>query len=215
MSGTEEDPGAASSVPHGLPELIGERREKARRLRESDDQAFPYHFRGSEPIAEILSQYEHLSAGDETEDKHRVAGRLLARREGGGAAFLDLLDRTGKIQLHARMDVLGEQRFAELTSLDIGDLVGVDGAALRSRRGEISLRVDSFALLAKALRPPPDRRGGLADVETRHRRRELDLIANEDVRRVFLERAQIVRAARWRAPSLPTTTCSSARSTCA
>src|SRR5947207_3660255 len=196
MSGTEEDPGAASSVPHGLPELIGERREKARRLRESDDQAFPYHFRGSEPIAEILSQYEHLSAGDETEDKHRVAGRLLARREGGGAAFLDLLDRTGKIQLHARMDVLGEQRFAELTSLDIGDLIGVDGAALRSRRGEISLRVDSFALLAKALRPPPDTRAGLADVETRHRRRELDLIANEDVRRVFLERAQIVRAVR-------------------
>src|SRR5881227_3184230 len=159
MSGTEEDPGAASSVPHGLPELIGERREKARRLRESDDQAFPYHFRGSEPIAEILSQYEHLSAGDETEDKHRVAGRLLARREGGGAAFLDVVDRTGKIQLHARMDVLGEQRFAELTSLDIGDLIGVDGAALRSRR-------------------------------------ELDLIANEDVRRVFLDRAQIVRAVR-------------------
>src|SRR5437588_3267419 len=196
MSGTEEDPGAASSVRHGLPELIAERREKARRLREADDQAFPYHFRGTEPIAEILSQYEHLSAGDETEDKHRVAGRLLARREGGGAAFLDLLDRTGKIQLHARMDVLGEQRFAELTSLDIGDLIGVDGAMLRSRRGEISLRVDSFALLAKALRPPPDKRGGLADVETRHRRRELDLIANEDARRVFLERAQIVRAVR-------------------
>ncbi|TMK97976.1 MAG: lysine--tRNA ligase [Actinobacteria bacterium] len=196
MSGTEEDPGAGSTVRHGLPELIGERREKARRLREADDQAFPYHFRGSEPIAEILSQYERLSAGDETEDKHRVAGRLVARREGGGAAFLDVVDRTGKIQLHARMDVLGEQRFAELTSLDIGDLIGVDGAALRSRRGEISLRVDSFALLAKALRPPPDTHRGLADVETRHRRRELDLIANEDVRRVFLDRAQIVRAVR-------------------
>ena len=154
MSGTEEDPGAGSSVRHGLPELIGERREKARRLKEADDQAFPYHFRGTEPIAEVLSQYEHLSAGDETEDKHRVAGRLVARREGGGAAFLDLVDRSGKIQLHARMDVLGKQRFAALTSLDIGDLIGVDGAALRSRRGEISLRVDSFALLAKALRPP-------------------------------------------------------------
>ena len=82
MSGTEEDPGAGSTVRHGLPELIGERREKARRLREADDQAFPYHFRGSEPIAEILSQYERLSAGDETEDKHRVAGRLVARRDG-------------------------------------------------------------------------------------------------------------------------------------
>src|SRR5206468_7586196 len=124
------------------------------------------------------------------------AGRLAARRESGGSAFLDLVDRSGKIQLHARRDVLGEDAFARLTALDIGDLLGVDGAALRSRRGEISLRVDAFAVLAKALRPPPDKRGGLADIETRHRRRELDLIANEDVRKVFIERAQIVRAVR-------------------
>ena len=92
--------------------------------------------------------------------------------------------------------MLGEDAFARLTTLDIGDLVGVDGAALRSRRGEISLRVDAFVLLAKALRPPPDTHGGLADVETRHRRRELDLIANKDVRELFIERARIIAAIR-------------------
>src|SRR4029077_11821607 len=101
-----------------------------------------------EPIADVLAAYEHLQAGEETEDKHRVAGRLAARRGSGGAAFLDVVDRTGKIQLHARRDVLGEEAFARLTSLDIGDVIGVDGAALRSRRGEISLRVDGFQVLA-------------------------------------------------------------------
>jgi lysyl-tRNA synthetase class 2 len=125
-----------------------------------------------------------------------VAGRIAARRESGKMAFLDLVDRTGKIQLHARLDVLGADAFARIVSLDIGDLVGIDGAALRSRRGEISLRVDSFQVLAKALRPPPDAHHGLSDVETRYRRRELDLIANPEARRLFADRARIISAVR-------------------
>jgi lysyl-tRNA synthetase, class II len=181
---------------HGLSELIAERRAKAQRLRAADPESFPYAYEHVEPIAGVLAAYEHLEAGEETDERHRVAGRLLARRGSGGAAFLDLVDRTGKIQLHARRDVLGEESFARLTSLDVGDLIGVDGAALRSRRGEISLRVEAFALLAKALRPPPDKHGGLTDVQTRYRRRELDLIANEDTRRLFVDRAKIISAVR-------------------
>jgi lysyl-tRNA synthetase, class II len=196
MSGTAEGPSPGESAKHGLPELMAERRAKGERLRTSDPDSFPYTFKDSEPIADVLGAYEHLQAGDETEEKHRVAGRLAARRGSGGAAFLDLLDRTGKIQLHARLDVLGEEAFERLTSLDLGDLLGVDGAALRSRRGEISLRVDGFQVLAKALRPPPDKHSGLTDVETRYRRRELDLIASEDVRSLFLDRAKIVSAVR-------------------
>jgi lysyl-tRNA synthetase, class II len=184
------------SARHGLPELIAERRAKAHRLRESDADAFPYSFPGVEPIAAILEAYAHLAAGEETEDTHRVAGRIAARRGSGKAAFLDLVDRTGKIQLHARIDVLGEEAFARLSTLDLGDLIGVDGAPLRSRRGELSLRVDRFQILAKALRPPPDKHHGLSDVETRYRRRELDLIASEDVRGVFIDRAKIISAIR-------------------
>jgi lysyl-tRNA synthetase class 2 len=195
--GGEEHAGTGGAgARHGLEQLVSERREKARRLRREDASAFPYAFPGVEPIAAVLGAYDHLQAGEETEEHHRVAGRLAARREAGGSAFLDLVDRTAKMQLHARRDVLGEDAFARLLALDIGDLIGVDGAALRSRRGEISLRVDAFVVLAKALRPPPDRHGGLADVETRHRRRELDLIANEDVRRLFIDRARIIRAIR-------------------
>ena len=92
--------------------------------------------------------------------------------------------------------MLGQEAFERLTSLDLGDLIGVDGAVLRSRHGELSLRVDAFKVLAKALRPPPDKHHGLSDVETRYRRRELDLIANEETRRLFVDRARIISAVR-------------------
>ena len=196
MSASEQPPAADEPRRHGLPELIAERRAKAERLRAQDAGAFPYAFPGAEPIADVLAAYAHLGDGEETEERHRVAGRIAARRGAGRAAFLDLVDRSGRIQLHARVDVLGDEAFARLTTLDVGDLIGVDGAPLRSRRGELSLRVDEFTVLAKALRPPPDKHAGLSDVETRYRRRELDLIASEDVRRVFLERARIISAIR-------------------
>ncbi len=197
MSGTEEGQDSPpQSARHGLAELIAERRAKADHLRESDATAFPYSFPDVEPIAPILDAYGHLQPGEETEHSHRVAGRVSGRRGSGKAAFLDLVDRTGKIQLHARLDVLGEEPFKRLISLDLGDLLGVDGAVLRSKRGELSLRVDSYQVLAKALRPPPDKHHGLTDVETRHRRRELDLIASEESRRLFLARARIITAVR-------------------
>jgi lysyl-tRNA synthetase class 2 len=192
MSGADD----GEAGRHGLQELIAERREKGLRLAEEDDTAFPYSFAGVEPIAGVLAAYEHLAPGDETEDRHRVAGRIAARRGSGKAAFLDLVDRSGKLQLHARVDVLGEERFARLTSLDLGDLIGVDGAAMRSRHGEVSLRVEDFRILAKALRPPPDKHHGLSDVETRYRHRELDLISSVDARRLFIDRARIISAVR-------------------
>src|SRR5665213_3060273 len=196
MSGTEELAGDGEQGRHGLQELIAERRAKATRLHAGDPGAFPYAFAGVEPIDGVLAAYGHLENGQETDEEHRVAGRVAARREAGKMAFLDLVDRTGKIQLHARVDVLGAERFERLTSLDVGDIIGVDGAALRSRRGEISLRVQHFEVLSKALRPPPDKHAGLSDVQTRYRRRELDLIANEDARRLFTQRAKIVSAVR-------------------
>jgi lysyl-tRNA synthetase class 2 len=111
-------------------------------------------------------------------------------------AFLDVVDRSGRLQLQAKLDVLGDERMERLLSLDLGDLIGVDGTALRSRRGELTLRVDDFAVLAKSLRPPPDKHHGLADVETRFRQRELDLIANEDARELFILRAKVIAAVR-------------------
>jgi lysyl-tRNA synthetase, class II len=188
--------GVGEHAAHGLAELIAERRAKARRLRDAGVEIGPYAYPEVESIAGVRAAYEHLETGEETEDRHRVAGRVAARRGAGKAAFLDLVDRSGKIQLHARADVLGPDTLKRLLSLDLGDLLGVDGAPLRSRHGELTLRVDSFQILGKALRPPPDKHAGLIDVETRQRRRELDLIANEDARKLFADRARIVSAVR-------------------
>jgi lysyl-tRNA synthetase class 2 len=125
-----------------------------------------------------------------------VAGRLAARRGHGKAAFLDLVDRSGRMQLHARQDVLGDESFERLTGLDLGDLIGVDGTAMATRRGELSLRVDDWTLLAKSLRAPPEKFHGLEDTETRYRQRELDLIANEEARELFIVRSRIISAIR-------------------
>ncbi len=165
-------------------------------MRAAGVEPFPHQFAGVEQIAQLRAAHENLEVGEESDARHRVAGRLLARREQGKMAFLDLEDRSGEIQLQARVDELGEDGLAALLELDLGDIVGVDGVAFRSRRGELTLRVGEFSLLAKSLRPPPSKHYGLHDVETRFRHRELDLIANEQVRDLFLVRARVVSAVR-------------------
>jgi lysyl-tRNA synthetase class 2 len=111
-------------------------------------------------------------------------------------AFLDLDDRSGRIQLQAKADVLGPEKMARLLDLDLGDIVGVEGTAFATKRGELSLRAESAQLLSKSLRPPPEKFHGLEDVETRYRRRELDLIANEETRELFRTRARTIAAVR-------------------
>jgi lysyl-tRNA synthetase class 2 len=179
-----------------LDELMAERRQKAVSLRSDSVEHFPYSYPGVVAIGSVRVQYPDLEPGAETEDSRRVAGRLAARRQQGGAAFLDLVDRSGRIQLYARRDTLGEEAFAVLTELDLGDWIGVDGVVVASRRGELSLRVSDFQVLAKSLRPPPDKHHGLSDVELRYRHRELDLIASEASRELFMARARIIAAVR-------------------
>jgi lysyl-tRNA synthetase class 2 len=175
--------------------VLAERRQKLDRLRDAGVEPFALGFRDSAAIADVLSRYEKLEPGEEAQDSFRLAGRISARRGHGKAAFLDLVDRSGRIQLHARKDVLGDA-YEGLVDLDLGDLIGVEGAPFRTRRGELSLRVDGWQLLAKSLRPPPDKYHGLTDVETRYRRRELDLLANEETRSLFIMRSRLVAAIR-------------------
>jgi lysyl-tRNA synthetase class 2 len=175
--------------------LIKERRRKLEELRSAGVEPFPPRFEQRTEVSEVLERYAGLGEGGEAKDTFRLAGRLTARRGHGKAAFLDLTDRSGRIQLHARKDVLGDD-FEPFVGLDLGDLIGVEGVPFRTRRGELSLRVDAWTLLAKSLRPPPDKYSGLADVEQRYRHRELDLLANEDSRELFLHRTRLVRAVR-------------------
>jgi lysyl-tRNA synthetase class 2 len=177
-------------------DLLAARRAKLEGLRGAGVDPFPHAFAGVEAIASVRARHAELEAGAETDVAHRVAGRLAARRGQGKMAFLDLVDRSGRIQLQARVDVLGEERMERLLGLDLGDLIGVDGVAMSSRRGELTLRVESYELLAKSLRPPPDKHHGLQDVETRFRHRELDLIASEEARALFITRAAAISAIR-------------------
>src|SRR5919199_1165864 len=177
-------------------ELLAARREKLERLRADGVEPFPHAFPGVVPVAAVHAGHASLPAGEDSDRRYRVAGRLHARRGQGKMAFLDLDDRSGRLQLQARADVLGEERMAQLLDLDLSDLIGVDGLAFRSRRGELSLRVEDFAVLAKGLRPPPEKFHGLRDKETRFRHRELDLIANQEARELFITRAKAITAVR-------------------
>jgi lysyl-tRNA synthetase class 2 len=177
-------------------DVFAARRQKLAALRDAGTEPFPHEFEGVEPIAAVRERHAGLQPGDETDVSHRVAGRLAARRGQGKMAFLDLVDRSGRIQLQARIDELGADGMQALLGLDLGDLIGVDGTAFSSRRGELTLRVTNFVLLAKSLRPPPEKHHGLTDVETRFRHRELDLIANEEARELFILRARIISAVR-------------------
>ncbi len=138
----------------------------------------------------VRDEAEQLEPGAEGEVDHRLAGRVMARRDLGKLMFLDLVDRSGRIQLLVRPDDVGD------VSLDLGDIVGVVGVAAKSRRGEPSVAVRSLELLAKIHSPLPDTFHGITDVEQRYRRRYLDLLMNEDARRDALVRSRMVAAIR-------------------
>jgi lysyl-tRNA synthetase class 2 len=177
-------------------DLLAERRAKLERLRAAGIEPFPHEFPNRTEIAEVRAAHTGLAAGEETDSRYRVAGRIAARRGHGRAAFIDIVDGSGRIQLHAREDLLGEESFRHLVELDLGDLIGAEGALFATRRGELSLRLEDWALLAKSLRPLPDKYHGLEDVELRYRHRELDLIANAEIRELFRKRAAAVSAVR-------------------
>jgi lysyl-tRNA synthetase, class II len=173
-----------------------ERRRKLARMRERGQAAFPTRFDDRDEIGTLHARFDALEPGAEAPGTHRVAGRLMSRREHGKLAFLTIKDGSGHLQLFASLDALGAEAYERLLDVDVGDFVGAEGAVLKTRRGELSLRPVTWEFLSKALRPLPEKFHGLTDVETRYRRRYLDTIVNDDSREVFVKRARIVAAIR-------------------
>lgn len=173
-------------------ELVQQRQNKLQLLRERGLNPYPNHYQPTHQVVDILGNFPALE-GQEVS----VAGRMMARREHGKAAFADLYDRSGRIQLYFRQDFLGEEAFKTwLDLVDIGDILGVAGLVFKTRRGEISLEVRQWEILTKSLRPLPEKWHGLKDVELRYRQRYLDLIVNPQVREVFVRRSQIIKGIR-------------------
>lgn len=153
-------------------------------------------FEYSHHIADLDEKYAELADGENTEDAVSIAGRVMAKRVQGKIIFFELQDATGRIQLFCRINALGEDVFAEMKDLDLGDWIGAHGLMMRTRRGQLSVAVDSFQLLSKALRPLPEKFHGLNDKETRYRQRYVDLIVNDEVRDTFQKRSKILSAFR-------------------
>jgi lysyl-tRNA synthetase class 2 len=150
----------------------------------------PKRFPDRDAIADVRAATEQLDAGGELDESRRLAGRVMARREMGKLVFLDLVDRSGRIQLMCDTSRAGD------VDVHLGDVVGVSGRPAKSRRGEPSLAVDELTILARNRSPLPDTFHGLTDTETRYRKRYLDLLVNEDARGLFLLRAKVVSAIR-------------------
>jgi lysyl-tRNA synthetase class 2 len=181
-----------------LDEQIQNRRAKRQRLAAAGIDAYPHRFEGSVEPSAVHALYGGRTAEelDAAAIRLAVPGRVRAIREHGKSAFLDLHDGRGKLQLLVRKDQLPEAARLTLDNLDLGDLAGASGQLMRTRAGELTLRADDLTLLAKALRPLPEKWHGLADVETRYRQRYLDLATNPESRRVFELRAALVKGIR-------------------
>lgn len=169
-----------------------ERRRKLDKLLDSGASPYRNRFPDPDPIAPLLERFDSFASGDQSEESYRVAGRLVAKRGHGKAIFMVLKDGSASIQLYGNLDNLGEEEFTAFKSLDVGDIAGITGPVFRTRRGELSVQVDSYVLLAKALHPLPEKWHGLTDVEIRYRQRYLDLIANDEVREAFHTRSRIL-----------------------
>jgi lysyl-tRNA synthetase class 2 len=169
--------------------LIEQRKAKLAALRAKGIDPFKNKFTPTEKCAEARGNYVE---GREV----AVAGRIGAHRDMGKSMFIDVRDQSGRIQVYAQKNVLGDEQFGIFSHLDLGDFIGAKGALFTTKTGEISVKLASFVILAKALRPPPEKWHGLADTEIRYRQRYLDLIANPDVKDVFLKRTQIIREIR-------------------
>ena len=176
-------------------DVFAERRAKLAAWRDAGD-AYPTKYQPRDEIGPLHGAYAGLEAGQDSGDVHRIAGRVMARRVHGKLTFVVLKDASGELQLFAQLDALGEERYAALEHVDLGDFVGAEGTIMRTRRGELSLRLTSWQLLSKSLRPMPEKFHGLTDVETRYRKRYLDLMVNDESREVFVKRARIIRAIR-------------------
>jgi lysyl-tRNA synthetase, class II len=175
-----------------------QRQKKLEQIQALGHEAFPREFRWSHTAEEIAETFGAASAAELEEKKQevRVAGRLVSYRLMGKAGFAHLQGNGTRIQIYVRKDAVGEEGFALFHLLDLGDLIGVSGHPFRTKTGELSIWVEKITFLAKALLPLPEKWHGLADVEIRYRQRYLDLIANENARRVFVTRARITQELR-------------------
>ncbi len=176
-----------------LEHITEQRLESLSRIRARGIDPYPHAYQVSHTIGEVIALFEREA---ENPQDASLAGRVMSKRSIGKMSFLDIRDGSGKIQLSLRYDLLGRDKYEFLQHVDIGDIIGAKGKLFRTKSGELTLEVGDFTMLSKSLRPLPEKWHGLADVEKRYRQRYLDLISNEESRRIFVLRSKIIAAVR-------------------
>ena len=174
-------------------EQMQNRIDKMHKIEEHGWRPFGRRFEWTHRSADVKEQFETLA---EAEAEVKMAGRVMAIRGHGKTCFMDMQDKTGRMQLYVRKDVLGEEDYSLVKMMDIGDTIGVTGIPFRTHMGEVSIKVVKMEMLSKSLRPLPEKWHGLKDIETRYRQRYVDLIVNPEVRDTFVKRSQIIRSVR-------------------
>ncbi len=188
---------SAPEISAPLETLIGQRREKLERLNAGGIQTYPYSFKRSHRVAALLEQFKGDLPEHGSDEVVSAAGRIMTIRDMGKSCFAHVADGVDRLQIYVRKDVVGEEPYKLFQKdMDIGDFVGVEGTMFHTKTGELSLRVKSLTLLAKSLRPLPEKFHGLKDVETRYRQREMDLVSNPDIQKLFVQRSQLIRSLR-------------------
>ncbi len=177
-----------------LNEILLQRRAKLDEFRAAGVNPYANDFTVNQTTDDVKRAHDHQDAAalENSNDHYALAGRIMARRSFGKAAFIQIQDRKGRLQVFVRRDDVGEDCFDQFRKMDIGDIVGVTGKPFRTQTDELSIRADSIRLLTKSLQVLPEKWHGLTDVETRYRQRYLDLIVNPDVQEVFRKRSRIV-----------------------
>jgi lysyl-tRNA synthetase class 2 len=202
------DPDAPESIPSAdtptTAALTGSglAAEKSRRLaqidaiRDAGGNPYPYRFDRTHTVGQVRASWGELEPGTETEEAVAVAGRIMLLRDSGKLVFATVRDRSGDLQLFISKAVVGDEAFEDIKQLDLGDWVGVHGTVMTTRKGELSVKAGQIVLLAKAVRPLPDKWHGLTDVDTRFRQRYADLIVNREAQRAFEIRHEIIASFR-------------------
>ena len=174
------------------------RKEKLKQIEALGQQAYPYRYESTHTLPQILDEYSPKTAEELTEQRIdvSVAGRIMSIRLQGKAGFANLQQGGKRLQIYVKLDNVGEKGFQLYRLLDLGDYIGVKGYLFRTRTNELTVHVEEITFLVKDLLPLPEKWHGLQDVETRYRRRYVDLTMNPEVREVFLKRAKVVQSMR-------------------
>jgi lysyl-tRNA synthetase class 2 len=192
---THQEPTPAESAARES-EVISSKKDNLAALRAAGVEPYKYEFKRTGSVDAVKSKYAGIGEGVETETTESIAGRLVSIREHGKTTFANVKDFSGTIQLYIKKDILGEEKYLLFKKYDIGDIVGFSGPLFKTKTGELTVKVTSLDLLTKSLLPMPEKFHGLKDKEIRYRKRYLDLIANDDVKKTFETRTRIIKEIR-------------------